>query len=140
MKKIIFICKHNVFRSRIAEEYFKKTNKNKNVRVISRGIIMGGHSDEDQRGIPKAILGVDIAKRSPRPLTIPELREASMIFVVADDIPKVIFEYQRNPIKAKVVVWEVPDEQRKDRAKIKKITLKIKKKVDELNKQLEKKK
>jgi len=38
-KKIIFICRGNVFRSRIAENYFKKKNKNKNIKVISGGVM-----------------------------------------------------------------------------------------------------
>ena len=138
--KILFVCKHNVFRSRVAEEYFKKINRSKNAEVISRGLIMGGNSDIEQRRIPKNLLGVDIAKRKPIPLTIPEMMKTDMIIVVANDIPKIIFDYKRFSLKGKVVIWNVPDEQRMNKRNIRKSTLLIKKKVDELNRNLEKKK
>lgn len=54
--KILFICKYNAFRSRIAEEYFKKINKNSKIQVISRGFIMGGNSDNEQREISNKLL------------------------------------------------------------------------------------
>ena len=40
-KSILFVCKYNRFRSRVAEAYFKKINKNKNISVKSAGIIKG---------------------------------------------------------------------------------------------------
>src|SRR3989344_1323446 len=102
-KKIIFVCKHNVFRSRIAEGYFRKTSKNPNIQAVSRGLIMGGGSDAEQRRISKKILGVDIAKRGPIPLNLPEMASADLIIVVANDIPRIIFDYQKIKIQAKVV-------------------------------------
>ena len=139
MKKILFICKHNVFRSRVAEEYFKKINRNKDIEVISRGIIMGGNSDSAQREVSKNLLKINISKRGPKPLTIPEMLAADLIIVVANDIPKVIFNYQRISVKRKAIIWKVPDEQRMNMKKIKNTILLIKEKVDELNKKLEKK-
>ena len=35
---IIFVCKWNRFRSKIAEAFFKKYNKNKDITCFSRGI------------------------------------------------------------------------------------------------------
>ena len=135
--KILFICKHGVFRSRVAEEYFRKINRNKNVEAVSRGIIMGGNSDSAQREMSKNILGVDIAKRKPISLTIPEMLQADMIIVVANDIPKVIFDYQRISVKGKVIIWKIPDEQRMNIKNLKNTVSLIKKKVDKLNKKLE---
>ena len=138
--KVLFICKHNVFRSRVAEEYFKKINRNKNVEAFSRGIIMGGNSDSAQRVVAKNLLKVDITKRKPIPLTMPEMIDADLIIVVADDIPKIIFDYQRISIKGKFIIWNIPDEQRKNKKKIANTVLLIKKNVEELNKSLEKRK
>jgi len=138
--KILFICKHNVFRSRVAEEYFKKVNRNKNVEAISRGLIMGGNNDIAQREIPKDLLGIDIAKRKPMSLTIPELMKADLIIIVANDVPKIIFNYKRFSIKGKLTIWKIPDEQRMNRKNIKNIVLKIKNEIDELNRQLSRKK
>ncbi len=136
--KILFVCKYNSFRSRIAEEYFKRINKNKKIDVVSRGIIMGGNSDREQRNISKKILGVNIAKRKPLPLNLQEMKKADLIIVIADDVPKIIFNYQLAPIMKKVVIWKIKDEQRKNRNNIKRIVLAIKRKVEKLNKRLNK--
>jgi len=138
--KILFICKYNVFRSRVAEEYFKKINRNKSIEVISRGLIMGAESDNVQRGVAKKLLGVDINKRRAVPVTQKELIESDLIIVVANDIPRVIFNYHKGILQKKVVIWGVKDEQRRNKRNIKRIVLSIKRKVDDLNKQLEKRK
>jgi protein-tyrosine-phosphatase len=135
--KILFICKHNVFRSRIAEEYFKKINCNKKIEVISRGIVMGGHSDKEQRGIPKQLLGVDIDNRTPIPLTKKDLETSDLIIVVANDVPRRIFDYQSMYIQDKVRIWKIKDEQKQNKKNIKITTLKIKDRVDKLNRELE---
>ena len=88
--KILFICKYNAFRSRVAEEYFKKINKNPEINVISRGFIIGGKSDKEQRYISKELLGINIGERDPMPLRLQELIESDLIIVVANDIPKII--------------------------------------------------
>ena len=137
--KILFICKHNVFRSRIAEEYFKKINKNKKIEVISRGIVMGGHSDKEQRGIPKKLLGIDIDQRTPIPLRKQDLESSDLIIVVANDIPRRIFDYQDMYIQDKVFIWKIRDEQLQNKKNIKRTTLEIKRKVDKLNNMLERK-
>jgi protein-tyrosine-phosphatase len=134
--KILFICKHNVFRSRIAEEYFKKINRNKKIEVISRGIVMGGHSDKEQRGISKQLLGIDIDNRTPISLKLQDLENSDMIIVVANDIPRRIFDYQKMYIQNKVFIWKVKDEQLKNKKNIKRTTLEIKKRVDKLVRRL----
>ncbi len=136
--KLLFICKYNAFRSRVAEEYLKKINKNGHISVKSRGIILGGNSDPQQRGISKKLLGVNIAKRKPMIMSINDMKEADRIIVVANDVPKIIFNYSNAPIMKKVIIWRIKDEQRRNRKNIKRIILLIKKKVDKLNKQLEK--
>ena len=135
--KILFVCKYNAFRSRVAEEYFRKINKNRNVHVLgSRGFIMGGHSDKVQQEVSKKILGININERNPRPITIQYLKEADKIIVVANDIPKIMFNYWNAPIMKKVVVWKIKDEQKRNKKNISKIVLAIKRKVDKLNRKL----
>jgi len=137
MVKILFICKYNAFRSRVAEEYFRKINKNRNVHVLgSRGLIMGGFSDKAQQEVSKKILGININERTPRPLTIKDMKEADKIIVVANDIPKIIFNYWNAPIMKKVVIWKIKDEQKRNKKNIRKIVLAIKRKVDKLNRKL----
>jgi len=135
--KILFICKYNAFRSRISEEYFKKINKNPSIKSTSRGLIIGGNSDSIQQKLAEKILNINITKRRPLPLTVNEMIQADLIIVAADDIPKIIFNYP--PIQKKVVIWKIKDEQRKNERNIKNIILKIKKKVDKLNKKFKQK-
>ena len=138
--KILFICKYNAFRSRVAEEYFKKINQNNKIEGISRGFIMGGDSDKEQRKISQELLGINIAKRKPLPIKIKELVESDLIIVVANDIPKIMFNYALVPLYKKLIIWKIKDEQKRNRNNIKKIVLAIKKKVEKLNKKLEKRK
>lgn len=134
--KILFVCKYNVFRSRVAEEYFKKINKNPEIEIYSRGIIMGGNSDRQQREISKKLLGIDISKRKPIPLNIQEMKKTDKIIVVANDIPKIIFDYHLMPISKRVEIWKIKDEQKQNKKNIKRIILEIKKRVDKLNEEL----
>lgn len=136
--KILFICKYNAFRSRVAEEYFNKINKNKKIISFSRGIIMGGGPDPEQRAISKKLLGINIAKRKPLPLKLQELLEADLIIVVANDVPGIIFNYSLANLQKKVAIWKIKDEQKRNKKNIKKIELLIKDKVEELNRRLEK--
>ena len=98
---------------------------------------MGGYYDKEQRDIPKKLLGIDITKRKPMPLKLQDLIESDLIIVVANDIPKIIFNYQLMPIKEKVRIWNIKDEQKRNTRNIKAIVLVIKSKVDKFNKDLE---
>lgn len=138
--KILFVCKYNAFRSRVAEEYFNKVRIKKTMNTISRGIIMGGNSDNVQRRIAKSLLGINISKRKPLPLNLQDMRNADLIIVVADDIPKIVFNYPLPSIQKKFVIWAVKDEQGMNEENIKNIILKIKRKVDDLVKKLERRK
>ena len=135
--KILFICKYNAFRSRIAEEYFNKINRNPKIKTISRGLIMGGNSDKEQREISRKLLGINIAKRNSLPVKKSELKEADLIIVAADDVPRIIFNYNNNILQRKERIWKIKDEQKRNKENIKKIALLIKNKVDELNRELE---
>ena len=137
-KKILFVCKYNAFRSRVAEEYFNKTSPEN--KAISRGIIMGENSDWVQRNIAKSLLGINIAKRKPLPLTFQDMKNSDLIVVVANDIPKIIFNYPLPSIQKKLVLWKIKDEQNMNEANIRKIVLVIKRRIDALIKKLQKQK
>ena len=137
--KILFICKYNAFRSRISEEYFKKINRDKSIKVISRGLIMAGKPDPEQVQIPKELLGITINKRKPLPVTKDELKEADMIIITADDIPKIIFNYHSGILMKKIRVWPIKDEHHANIKNIKRITLEIKERIDKLNEELKRK-
>jgi len=136
--KLIFICKYNAFRSRVAEEYFNKINKNKRITAISRGFIYGGDADIEQQEMAKELLGVNIAKRNPLQITLEDMKNSDIIIVVANDIPRRMFDYKSYKFIKKVRFWKIKDEQYKDKKNIKRIMFGIKRRVDKLNKQLNK--
>lgn len=129
--KILFICKHNRFRSRVASAYFNKINKN--TGNISKGAgIFGDHSnlDENEVGLSKE-RGVDI-RGKPQQVNSELLEWADKIIIVADDVSK-----QDIKVKDKeVIIWKVHDVDDASDAKkaIKETIQEIKKRVDELSK------
>jgi protein-tyrosine-phosphatase len=107
VKKILFICKHNRFRSKVAEAYFKKINKNKTYCASSAGIIK--HSapfDKNQFNVAKS-MGI-IMKGPSRNLSEKLLEEQDIIINVADDVPEVLFN-NKSYIKGEVYNWKIPD-------------------------------
>ncbi len=132
------MCKYNAFRSRVAEEYFNKINTNKKIKAYSRGFIPGEESDGIQRRTVKSLLGVSISKRKPIGVNIEDLKNSDLIVVVADDVPKIMFNYPYVVLNKKMIFWNIKDEQYGKKENIKKIILEIKRKVDALNKQLNK--
>jgi len=38
--KILFVCKHNRFRSKVAEAFFNKLKKNKKIKAESAGLVL----------------------------------------------------------------------------------------------------
>lgn len=101
---------------------------------------MGGESDMTQRGITKELLGIDIAKRKSLPITIDDLVKSDLIIVAANDIPKMMFNYKSGILMKKVKIWKIKDEQFQRKGNIKRTILTIKRKVEKLNEQLEKRK
>lgn len=134
VRKIIFVCKYNAFRSKTAEDYFNKINKNKKITSVSRGFIMGEVADNVQKSVAKE-LGVNI-KGKASPLVLKEMIKSDLIVVAANDIPKIMFNYWLNPIHKKVVIWKITDEQNRNKKNNEKIVKAIKKKVEKLNKKL----
>lgn len=115
MKNILFICKHNVFRSKVAEAYFNKINENKEVNVDSAGFIKADILSEAeikasnfQRKIAKE-LEIDVVESS-KGLSISLLRKQDIIIIVADDVPGYIFN-NKNYLKPnlKIITWKIPD-------------------------------
>ncbi|MCW8965722.1 MAG: hypothetical protein OQK82_03410 [Candidatus Pacearchaeota archaeon] len=136
--KIQFLCKYNAFRSRAAEGYFKKINKNKNIKVSSAGFIKSNGADKLQKQIIKEILGVEI-KGSSRQVDLEELRKQDLVVIVAKDIPKIMFNHKNGYGKAKFIFWNIKDEHLQNRKNIEKIVNKIKTKVEKLVKELSRK-
>ncbi len=132
---ILFICKYNVFRSRVAEAYFNKINKNPNINAKSAGIIAGGSMSEKQANAVKKS-GIFL-KGNSKGLNTKILRWQNITIIVADNVPPSFFSSNKKYGK-KVILWRIRDTQDKEGKDIPKIIKKIKKKVEELNKAIEK--
>jgi protein-tyrosine-phosphatase len=120
-KRILFICKNNVFRSQIAKQIFNKLNKNKEYIADSAGLIKWKESeligDNDcalQKNITKK-LGMTIGKGS-KSLSREILSRTDILVIVADDVPREIFK-DRKAFKGKLIVWNIRDLQADDENK-----------------------
>ena len=133
---ILFICKYNRFRSRVAEAYFKKINKNKDIKIKSAGIIQGSYPiDEQQYKIAKEF-EININGK-PQGVSTELLKWLDIMVIVANDVPKKIFRDNKKYGK-NTIVWKIKDENFGNEDNIRKIISKIIKKVDKLNIILEK--
>ena len=135
VKRILFICKHNRFRSKVAEAYFKKINKNKSYVASSAGIIKyPGPFNKVQFNVAKSMS--IIMRGSSRNLSNELLREQDIIINVADDVPGVLFN-NKGYIKGEVYNWKISDVSGKIRKEdVEKIIKKIMKMVEKLEKKL----
>jgi len=131
--KILFICKYNRFRSRIAAEYFKKINKNKNIKIDSAGLIKGNSVDKGEVKVLKEF-GININGK-PKALSSKLLETQDLIIIVANDVPKQVLKCHSK----KIINWKIKDATRASRKQIIPIVKKIIKKTERLNKRLEKK-
>ena len=136
--KILFVCKYNKFRSKIAEAYFNKVNKNKRIKARSAGIIRGSViNDEIVNAASKFGITID-PKKNPKPLTTKLLKWQDMLIIVADDIPRELFSNVES-VK-KLVMWQIPDITLNDGDGISRSINMIIEQVDKLIKELEEKK
>lgn len=138
--KILFVCKHNIFRSKVAEAYFNKINKNRNIQSSSVGVIPGLGLTKSQEKVTRTQasvankFGIKVI-RNPRGLSVRLLREQDLIILVSNDIPIKIFN-NKSYIK-KVIEWKIPDVINNNPKAMEKTIRLIIKKIDKLNKQLE---
>ncbi len=106
VKKILFICRHNRFRSKVAEAFFNKFNKNKKYLAQSAGLFPGRYPlDKMQIKIAKES-GI-VLKGKPRPITTDLLRKINIIVIAADDVPAEIFNTKKYGIEE--YAWNIPD-------------------------------
>ena len=130
---ILFICKYNRFRSRIAEDYFNQINKNQKIKAKSAGIIQGSPVNQAERKTCKA-MRLDISGK-PQGLSSNLLKWQDITVIVANDVPPAIFKNNKKYGK-KLLVWEIPDNKGDTKKEIEQIVESIKRKVEVLVKNL----
>ena len=129
VKRILFICKHNRFRSKVAEAFFNKHNKNKDYVAISAGLLPGRYPlDKLQTRVAKKF-GLKL-KGKPKAITTEVLMKTYLMVIVADNVPTEIFNNEK--YGRKEIVWEIEDSYNDDFDETYKIISKIKEKVMEL--------
>ncbi len=104
--RILFVCKFNRFRSRVAEAYFRKINKDKRIKVSSGGLLEGMYPlDPREVGVAREFK-INLKGR-PKNIATRFLREQDRIIIVADNVPKQIFN--ESYLTGKVDVWKIRD-------------------------------
>ena len=128
MVEILFVCKYNLFRSKIAEAYFNKLNRDKKIKVTSAGLIRVNKRllKRDVSYLIAKKFGFNLNGKS-RKINNKLLKKQDIIVVVANDVSKSFFKKKK--VNNKLVFWDIPDETKKDKKNIINIIRKIKKKV-----------
>lgn len=111
VKQILFICKHNRFRSKVAEALFKKYNKNKKIKVKSAG------TSPDYILVAKnvtkvlKVLGANKINRKPKKINQELIDDSDLIVIVANNINK----KELGDIKGKkIIIWKIKDTSQHD--------------------------
>ena len=122
---LLFICKANRFRSRVAEAIFNHHNKNKKVEVKSAGVNL----DTIRLYVAKIIIdllnkkGIKMNDEKSRPVDENLIKWADKIVIVADNVDPNLFP------KEKREVWKIEDADESEVEKVKIIINKIEGKV-----------
>jgi len=134
MVNILFICKFNRFRSRVAEAYFKKINKDKMIGVKSAGLIEGSYPLNPAQVKEAKRFGLNI-NGLPKGISTKLLVWHDILVIVADDVSKKIFSDSKRYGK-KIVVLKVKDNLTGNGVSATDSIKKVIKKVDWFNKKL----
>ncbi|MFW5746452.1 MAG: low molecular weight phosphatase family protein [Nanoarchaeota archaeon] len=125
---ILFICRYNKFRSKLAEAFLNKHSDQHTAK--SAGIIRGSPVDDPiiRCGLRN---GVNVGGVS-KGVDVPLLRWQDMIVIVADDVPEALFEDNETVYGKRLMHWMIPDVKNGDPAEMDKTAQSIEKKVLDL--------
>lgn len=109
--KILFLCRHNRFRSKVAEAIFNKLNKNKKFRCESAGLMI----DVSRMYVAPYVIEAArkkgyIIKGKPRRITSDQINNFNILIIVADNVDKDFF----SNFKGKIIQWQVSDCEQED--------------------------
>lgn len=129
---LLFVCKFNRFRGKVAEAYFKKINKNTRIKVKSAGLIKGNPINKEAISAAGEF-GIRIQGK-PIGLSSELLKWQDMLVIVADDVPKSIFKNKK--FGKPLVVWWIRDAKSTKMEELRRIIKKIMKKTEALAEKL----
>ena len=109
--KVLFVCSGNVFRSQIAEAFFReytKKNHSGSAGVNARSLRHAGRALEEECPLAVRLMaeaGIDISKNRSKQLTKTAAKAADLIVSLtsADELPSYVKEDK------KLMVWHVSD-------------------------------
>jgi len=107
MNNILFICKWNRFRSKVAEAIFNKLNQNKNHKAKSAGIFPGLPISKEIFKVCKK-LKYPISKKV-KGISYSLLMWSDVIIIIEESIPLSVFKEIVKNDKKKVVIWKIKD-------------------------------
>ena len=120
-KRILFVCKHNIFRSQVAKSMFNKMNKNKKYVADSAGLIKWDKKDlmgDIGYKIVKKMLkewGIKLTGNS-KGLSSSMLKHTDILIIVADDVPPSIFK-KEEAFNGRIITWKARDVKSEDKRK-----------------------
>ena len=133
--KILFVCKHNRFRSKVAETMFNYLTKSKNLKAESAGLVMDDAHPYVEPIVLKLVnkRGYEMKNSLPRQLDRRILGKFDLLIIVANNINPVFF----HDFKRKIFHWKISDCDCSDAKCIKKsideIEVNVKKLIKDLN-------
>ena len=132
--KILFVCRHNRFRSKVAEAIFNRLNQNKKIKAESAGLIMDASKPYVEPLVIELLRskGYLLNSFQPKQLTRKLAEKFDVIVIVADNVSKEFF----HDFSDKIIKWEIKDADSLDKKEITKIINKIEKRVKALTKSL----
>jgi protein-tyrosine-phosphatase len=113
---ILFICKYNRFRSKIAEAYFNTKKNSHKVYAKSAGLVSGIPISNNIFQEAKRF-GLNITGK-PKGLTHQLLMWSDKIIIISDKIPKSILEEEIINDKKEVIIWKIRDAKNSNRSEI----------------------
>lgn len=125
-KKILFICKYNRFRSKVAEAFFKKFNKNKSYVASSAGLTPGSYPLDSAQVRVARKFGLHL-KGKPRAITKNLLSQQNIVIIVADNVPAKVLDNKK--YGRTEYVWKIKDSIFNDDKETEEAISKIQKKI-----------
>ncbi len=131
---ILFVCKHNRFRSIVAESVFNNISKNNKIKADSAGLILDKLRPYIAENVVEVLDNRDYEiNLKSKQLTREIAEKADLIIITATNAGKEFF----SEINTKIEKWDIKDTDEDNIKEIRLIVNEIEQKVKELVKRLE---
>ena len=133
---VLFVCRYNRYRSKVAEALFNKYKTKKRLKALSGGIQLDFVNPNVAESVKKVLAErkTEVSNEKSIQLDNAMIMWANLVVIVADDVESELFE----KYKKKIERWEIPDENQENIQGIEKGIERIAIKVRSLITKLEK--